>query len=161
MVYTIYTDGSFDSKRKFGVYAVYILNNETKQKEILVIPVEKKKYSNSTQIEYLAIRRAIIFIINRKQKETIQKVQILSDCQSICYKLNKYKKIKCINKSINISDIKQFKNLKNNPNIKFKIKYIPRKQNLAHKYCYKTFKKIKQKNKISKYSIKRKRNYNE
>ena len=149
MVYTIYTDGSFDSKNKFGVYAVYIENNETKQWEIFVIPVGKK-CSNSTQIEYLAIRRAIIFIINRRQKETIQKVQILSDCQSICYKLNRYEKIKCINKSINNSDIKQFKNLKNNPNIKFKIKYIPRKQNLAHKYCYKTFKKIKQRKKIHK-----------
>ena len=149
MEYIIFVDGSFLEKAKFASCSILIFNNNKLIEKILVTNIDKMK--NSIEVELLAIKVALKRMIKIMQKWEVKKILIFSDCKSIIDVLSTKKKKKTFIKlNSNLYNYVHSTNclLLNKQELNFRIEYLPRKFNVAHKYCTELLKKYKKSHKI-------------
>ena len=149
MEYIIFVDGSFLEKAKFASCSILIFNNNKLIEKILVTNIDKMK--NSIEVELLAIKVALKRMIKIMQKWEVKKILIFSDCKSIIDVLNTQKKKNTFIKlNSNLYNYVHSTNclLLNKQELNFRIEYLPRKFNVAHKYCTELLKKYKKSHKI-------------
>lgn len=150
MEYIIFVDGSFLKETNFASCAVLIYNNNNLVDKILLSDIGRMK--TSIEVELKALKIALKRISKMAQSSEIKKVLIFTDCKSIVDILQIDKRNKrFIKLNPNLYNYVHFTNwlLINNKKMNFRIEYLPRKFNVAHKYCYELLKKYKKSHKIS------------
>ena len=149
MEYIIFVDGSFLEKTHFSSCAILIFNNNKLINKILINNIDKMK--NSIEVELLAIKVALKHMIRIMQKIEVKKILLFTDCKSIVDVLNTQKKNRTFIKlNSNLYNYVYSTNslLLNKEELNFRIEYLPRKFNIAHKYCTELLKKHKKSHKI-------------
>ena len=149
MEYIIFVDGSFLEKTNFACCSILIFNHNKLVDKILVTNIDKMK--SSIEVELLALKVALKHMIRMIQKLEIKKILIFSDCKSIVDVINTPKKNKTFIKlNSNLYHYVHSTNilLLNKEELNFRIEYLPRKFNIAHKYCTELLKKYKKSHKI-------------
>ena len=144
MEYIIFVDGSFLEKTNFACCSILIFNHNKLVDKILVTNIDKMK--SSIEVELLALKVALKHMIRMIQKLEIKKILIFSDCKSIVDVLNTQKKNRTFIKlNSNLYHYVHSTNslLLNKEGLNFRIEYLPRKFNIAHKYCSELLKKYK------------------
>ena len=149
MEYIIFVDGSFLEKVSFASCSILIFNNNKLIEKILVTNIDKMK--NSIEVELLAIKVALKRMVKIMQKQEVKKILLFTDCKSIVDVLNTQKKNRrFIKLNSNLYNYVHSTNclLLNKQELNFRIEYLPRKFNVAHKYCTELLKKYKKSHKI-------------
>lgn len=149
MEYIIFVDGSFLEKVSFASCSILIFNNNKLIEKILVTNIDKMK--NSIEVELLAIKVALKRMVKIMQKQEVKKILLFTDCKSIVDVLNTQKKNRrFIKLNSNLYNYVHSTNnlLLNKQELDFRIEYLPRKFNIAHKYCTQLLKKYKKSHKI-------------
>lgn len=149
MEYIIFVDGSFLEKANFASCAILIFNNNKLINKILVTNIDKMK--NSIEVELLAIKIALKHMARIMKKLEVKKILLFTDCKSIVDVLNTQKKNRTFVKlNSNLYNYVHSMHilLLNTQELNFRIEYLPRKFNVAHKYCAELLKKYKKSHKI-------------
>lgn len=144
MEYIIFVDGSFFEKTNFASCAIIIFNNNKLIEKILVNITDKMK--TSIEVELMAIKIAIKHMTRIMRKVEVKKILIFTDCKSIVDVLNTQKTNRTFIKlNSNLYHYVHSTNslLLNKEGLNFRIEYLPRKFNIAHKYCTELLKKYK------------------
>lgn len=149
MEYIIFVDGSFLEKTNFASCAIIIFNNNKLIRKIVVNITDKMK--TSIEVELMAIKIAIKHMTRIMRKVEVKKILIFSDCKSIVDVLNAQNKNRTFIKlNSNLYHYVHSTNilLLNKEGLNFRIEYLPRKFNVAHKYCTELLKKYKTSHKV-------------